>query len=662
MNKGKFKKKKIFLSHSSLDKSFVDRLATDLESLNIGVWYDKWEIKVGDSLIDKITQGIDKNDYLAVILSENSINSKWVKREINAAFMKEMDTKKIVILPVLLRNCKIPILLSDKKYANFTKEYEVGFGELLDTIDPHNPNNQNNKEYREIKKLLSGLATSDKNGANLLNIYQMLDIYHFKDSLIKSKYMSYEELRLLFLSKIAFTYKNLSISRLIDSHIPVWEFFQDLEDEVFASFIVEKLDGPLFKYLIKYYEWACNILKMNMNRDLIIKASIKAAEITTEDPQSHSKDKDFLQALFETLAKINDEMFNNMNFNDVKNLSKREETLCAIIEASALLENKPSDVFYFSALDSNEETAKSAFKALYKINQIKAIEFLIHTKKLKHIDEPFNLISNKNCIPTLLEWYNKEQSIEIKAKILTVLVNLGHIDDNEIYNFYIGNIDSDNYFIKPTLIRLMGRISNKELFDIKKIIKSRNALEIETGLYSYARLYQNEAINIIKTQLNSDKDSIVAVAIECLSKILKEEALPIINKFSNSPNPIIKTAFYRALYNIGNFNYEEYIDNAFNEKNTEAKIFASKIIIPKMPNNILIKYLNNSKIDIIIKSLIDEYLWGKSPFIQNWDLEINSYNPNLANSKLRIINYDTEKIYLDHHWDRNKTFFNVFNI
>jgi hypothetical protein len=63
--------KKVFLCHSSSDKLFVDRLASDLEKVNIGVWYDKWEIKVGDSLIEKIQEGLENNDYLAIILSPN---------------------------------------------------------------------------------------------------------------------------------------------------------------------------------------------------------------------------------------------------------------------------------------------------------------------------------------------------------------------------------------------------------------------------------------------------------------------------------------------------------------------------------------------------------------------------------------------------------------
>ena len=57
---------RVFLSHSSEDKPFVDRLASDLEKINVGVWYDKWELRVGDSIIDKIEEGIESQDFLMV--------------------------------------------------------------------------------------------------------------------------------------------------------------------------------------------------------------------------------------------------------------------------------------------------------------------------------------------------------------------------------------------------------------------------------------------------------------------------------------------------------------------------------------------------------------------------------------------------------------------
>jgi len=72
----------VFLSHSHSDKPFARRLAKELEAAGHGVWIDEAEIDIGDSLIEKIRNGIDQVDYVAAILSRASIDSAWVTREL----------------------------------------------------------------------------------------------------------------------------------------------------------------------------------------------------------------------------------------------------------------------------------------------------------------------------------------------------------------------------------------------------------------------------------------------------------------------------------------------------------------------------------------------------------------------------------------------------
>ncbi|WXG43954.1 MAG: toll/interleukin-1 receptor domain-containing protein [Promethearchaeati archaeon SRVP18_Atabeyarchaeia-1] len=121
----------VFICYSHRDSIFVDRLVEDLERANIKIWIDKWEIRVGDSLLDKINEGIEKNDYFITVLSKASVRSNWVRKELNAALMKELQMKSVVVLPVLLQKCKIPPLIADKEYADFRQGYNVGLKELL---------------------------------------------------------------------------------------------------------------------------------------------------------------------------------------------------------------------------------------------------------------------------------------------------------------------------------------------------------------------------------------------------------------------------------------------------------------------------------------------------------------------------------------------------
>ncbi|UHA73504.1 toll/interleukin-1 receptor domain-containing protein [Paenibacillus sp. 481] len=120
----------IFLSHTSIDKPFVEKLARDLKRIGVNVWFDKWEIKIGDSLTWKIEEGIRENEFLGIVLSPEALNSEWVKSELGAAWVKQMQTKKVFVLPIFYRDCQIPYFLSDRKFADFRSEYEHGFSEL----------------------------------------------------------------------------------------------------------------------------------------------------------------------------------------------------------------------------------------------------------------------------------------------------------------------------------------------------------------------------------------------------------------------------------------------------------------------------------------------------------------------------------------------------
>lgn len=125
---------KVFISYSSKDKIFAEKLSRDLLKLDLDVWLDKWEIKVGDSLISKISSGLSESDYLIIILSNNSILSEWVNRELNYSLLEEINNSQIKVLPVIIANCNVPVFLKDKLYADFRKDYQSGFNVLVEVL------------------------------------------------------------------------------------------------------------------------------------------------------------------------------------------------------------------------------------------------------------------------------------------------------------------------------------------------------------------------------------------------------------------------------------------------------------------------------------------------------------------------------------------------
>ena len=95
----------IFLSHNREDKEFVRQLGQDLRRAGITAWLDEAEIKPGDSIIDKIEEGLKGSKHLAVILSPDSVNSSWVKKELRALLYQQITLNNKTVIPLLYKKC-----------------------------------------------------------------------------------------------------------------------------------------------------------------------------------------------------------------------------------------------------------------------------------------------------------------------------------------------------------------------------------------------------------------------------------------------------------------------------------------------------------------------------------------------------------------------------
>jgi hypothetical protein len=124
----------IFISYSHQNKEFADKLAANLVKHKAHVWIDSWELNVGDSIINKVQDAIQESSALIVILSKASIESEWCKKELTSGLLRELEEKKVVVLPLLLEDCEIPIFLRDKMYADFRNNFDEGLNKTLEAI------------------------------------------------------------------------------------------------------------------------------------------------------------------------------------------------------------------------------------------------------------------------------------------------------------------------------------------------------------------------------------------------------------------------------------------------------------------------------------------------------------------------------------------------
>lgn len=124
----------IFISYSHKDSQFADKLAHQLVQHDVRVWLDKWELHVGDSLISRIQQAITGASALLVILSRSSVSSPWCEKELNSGLLRELEERRVVVLPILLQDCQIPLFLREKLYADFRSDFDAGLQTVLESV------------------------------------------------------------------------------------------------------------------------------------------------------------------------------------------------------------------------------------------------------------------------------------------------------------------------------------------------------------------------------------------------------------------------------------------------------------------------------------------------------------------------------------------------
>lgn len=126
--------KKTFLSYSHEDKDFAQSIVKKINDSGIEVWWDEWEILLGDSIIQKIfADGLPKSDIFLIILSNASINSNWVKEELDHAMIKKIEGD-FRIIPLVKEKCDIPQPLRTLLRIDLSTDFDAGIEKIIKSI------------------------------------------------------------------------------------------------------------------------------------------------------------------------------------------------------------------------------------------------------------------------------------------------------------------------------------------------------------------------------------------------------------------------------------------------------------------------------------------------------------------------------------------------
>lgn len=103
-----------FISYSSKNQDCAERLHTDLQRKHVRCWFAPEDLKTGDKFRERIEESIRIYDKLLLILSEHSVASPWVEREVHAALEREDQQNRIILFPIRLDDA---VMDSTKQWA-----------------------------------------------------------------------------------------------------------------------------------------------------------------------------------------------------------------------------------------------------------------------------------------------------------------------------------------------------------------------------------------------------------------------------------------------------------------------------------------------------------------------------------------------------------------
>ena len=120
----------VFISHRTADMVPARRLANDLRTLGHNVWLDDDQISIGDSIVEKINEGLEGATYLVLCLSGSGVDSSWISREWMSTLARQLNGANVKILPAQLTGTDLPAILADLKYADLASNWNTGFRAL----------------------------------------------------------------------------------------------------------------------------------------------------------------------------------------------------------------------------------------------------------------------------------------------------------------------------------------------------------------------------------------------------------------------------------------------------------------------------------------------------------------------------------------------------
>jgi len=126
----------VFLSHNSVQKDWVRKLAKRLRTEGLVVFFDEDSIGLGDDIIVAIEKALRGSRHVLLVLSPEALSSQWVGLELSTSLYRDPGAAARTIIPILRVDCAIPLTLARLRYLDARDDdFEGQVRHLLEGID-----------------------------------------------------------------------------------------------------------------------------------------------------------------------------------------------------------------------------------------------------------------------------------------------------------------------------------------------------------------------------------------------------------------------------------------------------------------------------------------------------------------------------------------------
>ncbi len=154
----------VFVSYNSKDKAAAQQVALFLAAENLNVWFDKWEIQAGDSIIQQVQRGLRSCTHFWILWSTHAARSKWVRRELSAILARAVESGSPKVIPLRLDDTPLPTLLADLKYVKYHGGTERDRYEIARAVTGNHPSTEFIKAIvRKYHELIRAEKAWDRN-------------------------------------------------------------------------------------------------------------------------------------------------------------------------------------------------------------------------------------------------------------------------------------------------------------------------------------------------------------------------------------------------------------------------------------------------------------------------------------------------------------------